>query len=77
MKTNAEKREGDRRNYTVPIVFSYFNKNDNFDAQTLNHSEVKCGVRGKGRRILSGGFYKKFHRYSEFDHVKSLFRGET
>ena len=31
MKTNAEKRACERRNYTVPIEFSYFNQNDWFD----------------------------------------------
>jgi hypothetical protein len=37
MKTNAEKRAYERHSYTAPIVFSYFNKEHCFKAQTLNH----------------------------------------
>jgi hypothetical protein len=37
MKTNAEKRTYARRNHTVPIALSYFNKKDCFDTQTFNH----------------------------------------
>ena len=38
METTAEKRAGGRHSYTAQIVFSYFNKEHCFDAQTLNHS---------------------------------------
>ena len=37
MKTRGEKRDCERWSCTAPIVFSYFNKNNCFDAQTLNH----------------------------------------
>ena len=51
MKTNAEKRDCERRNNNVPIVFSYFNKNDCFDAQTLNHCpEGLCFKSGSSLR---------------------------
>ncbi len=36
MKTNAEKRACERHSYTAPIVFSYFNKENCFEAQTFN-----------------------------------------
>jgi len=37
MKTNAEKRVYARHSDTVPITFSYFNKESYVDAQTFNH----------------------------------------
>ena len=37
MTTNAEKRACERHSYTAPITFSYFNKEQCFDAQSLNH----------------------------------------
>lgn len=43
METNAEKRAYERRSYSAPIVFSYFNKEHCFDAQTINHgTEGMC-----------------------------------
>ncbi len=38
METNTENRACRRHSYTVPIVFSYFNNEHCFEAQTLNHS---------------------------------------
>jgi hypothetical protein len=43
MKANAEKRTCDRHSYTAPIVFSYFNKDHCFEAQTHNHCAVGMG----------------------------------
>ena len=37
MKTNADKRACVRHSYTVPIVFSYFNKKHCIEARTLNY----------------------------------------
>jgi hypothetical protein len=39
MKDNAEKRANERQRFVAPIVFSYFNKEECFDAQTLNHCD--------------------------------------
>ena len=51
MKTNTEKRDCERRSYTAPIVYSYFNKNDCFDAQTLNHcTQGMCFKSSSGLR---------------------------
>ena len=64
MKNKADKRDCDRRSYTVPIVFSYFNKNDNFDAQTLNHCmNGMCFKSGSSLRSGATLYIrvKKFH----------------
>ncbi len=39
MQTTAEKRADERQSFVGPIVFSYFNKELCFDAQTLNHCD--------------------------------------
>jgi hypothetical protein len=39
MKANPEKRVNERRSFAAPIVFSYFNKKECFEAQTLNHCD--------------------------------------
>jgi hypothetical protein len=37
MNGNLEKRVNDRKRFSAPIVFSYFNKEECFKAKTLNH----------------------------------------
>lgn len=64
MKTNAEKRTCERHSYTASIVFSYFNKEHCFEAQTLNHSAG--GMCFKSNFFLKPGAtvyirVKKFH----------------
>ena len=39
MKNNLEKRANERQGFAAPIVFSYFNKEQCFEAQTLNHCD--------------------------------------
>ena len=39
MKNDSEKRANERQSFSTPIVFSYFNKELFFDAETLNHCD--------------------------------------
>ena len=39
MKNDSEKRANERQSFSTPIVFSYFNKEPRFEAQTLNHCD--------------------------------------
>lgn len=39
MKNDSEKRANERQSFSTPIVFSYFNKERFFDAETLNHCD--------------------------------------
>jgi hypothetical protein len=39
MNKNSEKRTHERQGFSAPIVFSYFNKEQRFEAQTLNHCD--------------------------------------
>ena len=43
METNGERRVSDRHRYAAPIVFSYFNKDQFFEAQTYNYCDVGMG----------------------------------
>jgi len=43
LETNEERRASDRHLYAAPIVFSYFNKDQIFQAQTYNYCDVGMG----------------------------------
>ncbi len=80
MKTNAEKRDCERRDYTAPIVFSYFNKNDYFDAQTLNHGTEGMCFKSSCRLRSGATLYirvKKFHPHGPCTGVCQGLRSAT
>jgi hypothetical protein len=51
--TLTEKRACKRRSFTAPIVYTYFNRQYPFDAQTLNHGDG--GLSFKSNRFLKPG----------------------
>lgn len=53
MEPSTNKRASERRSYSAPIVFSYFNKEPSFDARTLNH--CTGGMCFKSRTSLRPG----------------------
>ena len=64
MKTYTDKRACERRTYTAPIAFSYFNKEHFFNAQTLNYGSG--GICFRSPTFLQPGAtvyirVKKFH----------------
>ena len=64
MKSYTDKRACERRSYTASIAFSYFNKENCYEAQTLNH--CAGGMRFKSEVFLQPGAtvyirVKKFH----------------
>ncbi len=64
MKSYADKRACERRSHTALIEFSYFNKEQYYEAQTLNH--CAGGLRFKSGVFLKPGAtvyisVKKFH----------------
>jgi len=64
MHTVPEKRAYKRQSFTAPIVFTYFNKEHLFDAQTLNHCDG--GMSFKSNVFLKPGVtlyirVKEFH----------------
>ena len=63
MKDNLEKRKDERECASIPIVCSYFNKEEYFQAQTLNH--CPGGVCLKSETYLKPGAAVLFrvHRF--------------
>lgn len=64
MESYTDKRAGKRRSYIASIVFSYFNKELCYEAETLNHSTG--GMYFKSRTFLQPGAtvyirVKEFH----------------
>lgn len=53
MKSYTDKRACERRSYTAPLAFSYFNKEHYYEAQTLNH--CAGGMRFKSEVFLQPG----------------------
>jgi hypothetical protein len=43
VETSSERRSNDRYRYVVPIVFSFFNKDQCFEAQIRNYCDVGMG----------------------------------
>ena len=64
MKDNVEKRRNERQSASAPIVLSYFNKEECFKAQTLNH--CPGGVCFKSEVYLKPGAAILF-RVNSFD----------
>jgi len=53
MKSNTDKRACERHSHTAPILFSYFNKEYSYEAQTLNLCDG--GMRFKSEVLLQPG----------------------
>ena len=80
MKNNVEKRHGERRGYTVPIVFTYFNKKDFFDAQTLNHGPDGMCFKSRSSLRSRDTLYirvKEFHPHGPCTGACEGLRSET
>jgi hypothetical protein len=75
MKTKAEKRDCVRRNYPVPIVFSYFNKNACFDAQTLNHSTKGMCFKSSFSLCPGATLYIKVKNFHPYGHCTGICKG--